>query len=127
MEKRKKIVLAKPGFDSHDRGIKLIAYVLRDAGMEVVLLGYFQTPEQIVKSAIQEDADIIGLSILSGDVKGIASKLIELIRSNSADTKVIIGGIIPTKCQSELKEMGVHGIFPTGMLLKDILEGVKTL
>jgi len=117
-----RVVIAKPGLDGHDRGAKVIARALRDAGMEVIYTGLRQTPEQIVSAALQEDADVIGLSILSGAHNHIAPRLMELLRQKGLDdVLVVIGGIIPDVDIPKLKEIGVKGIFLPGTPMQDII------
>src|SRR5207302_5977081 len=103
-----RVVVAKPGLDGHDRGAKIIARALRDAGMEVIYTGLHQTPEQIVETAIQEDADAVGISILSGAHMTLVPRIVELLRENGADdVLVVVGGTIPSEDARELKELGV--------------------
>src|SRR5437763_9857921 len=110
-----RVVIAKPGLDGHDRGAKVIARALRDAGMEVIYTGLRQTPEQIVSAALQEDADVIGLSILSGAHNHIAPRLMELLKEKGLDdVLVVIGGIIPDVDIPKLQQIGVKGIFLPG-------------
>ncbi|WP_329564801.1 cobalamin B12-binding domain-containing protein [Kitasatospora sp. NBC_01266] len=110
-----RVVVAKPGLDGHDRGAKVIARALRDAGMEVIYTGLHQTPEQVVDTAIQEDADGIGLSILSGAHMTLCARVIELLKErDAADIKVFCGGIVPAEDIAELKAMGVADIFTPG-------------
>ena len=110
-----RVVVAKPGLDGHDRGAKIIARALRDAGMEVIYTGLHQTPEQIVETVLQEDADAVGLSILSGAHMTLVPKVIELLREQDAgDVVVTVGGTIPNRDISELKELGVAEIFTPG-------------
>lgn len=110
-----RILLAKPGLDGHDRGAKVVAHALKDAGFEVIYTGLHQTVEMIVQAAIQEDADIIGLSIMSGAHVPICRKLFELLHAKGAsDITVLVGGVIPTKDISALKELGVAEVFPGG-------------
>lgn len=124
--KKIRVVVAKPGLDGHDRGAKVVARALRDAGMEVVYTGLRQTPEQIVSAAAQEDADIIGLSILSGAHLPICERILALLKEKGmADTRVFIGGIIPTQDIEPLKAMGVAEVFLPGASLKDIVERVE--
>ncbi|TKK91061.1 cobalamin B12-binding domain-containing protein [Herbidospora galbida] len=126
MESRIRIVVAKPGLDGHDRGVKVVARALRDAGMEVVYTGLHQTPEQIVRTAIQEDAAAIGLSILSGAHMTLFAKVMELLREQDAtDIVVFGGGIIPEEDIPELQSMGVAGIFTPGATTEEIVEWVK--
>ena len=118
-----RVVIAKPGLDGHDRGAKVIARALRDAGMEVIYTGLRQTPEQIVSAALQEDADVIGLSILSGAHNHIAPRLMDLLREKSLDdVLVVIGGIIPDVDIPKLKAIGVKGIFLPGTPMQDIVD-----
>ena len=118
-----RVVIAKPGLDGHDRGAKVIARALRDAGMEVIYTGLRQTPEQIVTAALQEDADVVGLSILSGAHNHIAPRVMELIRDRGLDdVLVLIGGIIPDVDIPRLKEIGVKGVFPPGTPMQDIVD-----
>lgn len=121
-----RVVVAKPGLDGHDRGAKVIARALRDAGMEVIYTGLHQTPEQVVDTAIQEDADAIGMSILSGAHMTLFSKVIELLRERDAeDIKVFGGGIIPDADIPLLKELGVAEIFTPGATTASIVEWVR--
>ena len=121
-----RVIIAKPGLDGHDRGAKVIARALRDAGMEVVYTGLRQTPEQIVTAALQEDADVVGLSILSGAHNHIAPRLMDLLKANGLDdVLVVIGGIIPDVDVPRLHEMGVKGVFPPGTPVKDIIEFIN--
>ena len=121
-----RVVIAKPGLDGHDRGAKVIARALRDAGMEVIYTGLRQTPEQIVSAALQEDADVIGLSILSGAHNHIAPRVMELIREKGLDdVLVLIGGIIPDVDVPRLREAGVKGVFPPGTAMQDIVDFIQ--
>jgi methylmalonyl-CoA mutase C-terminal domain/subunit len=122
-----RVIVAKPGLDGHDRGAKVIARALRDAGMEVIYTGLRQTPEQIVAAALQEDADVIGLSILSGAHNHIAPRLMELIKTRGLDdVLVVIGGIIPDVDIPKLKEIGVKGIFQPGTPIEDIVRFINS-
>ena len=122
-----RVVIAKPGLDGHDRGAKVIARALRDAGMEVIYTGLRQTPEQIVAAALQEDADVIGLSILSGAHNSICSRLMELLRQKGlTDVLVVLGGIIPDADLPGLKAMGVSAVFRPGTTMQDIIDFVQT-
>jgi methylmalonyl-CoA mutase C-terminal domain/subunit len=122
-----RVVIAKPGLDGHDRGAKVIARALRDAGMEVVYTGLRQTPEQIVSAALQEDADVIGLSILSGAHNHIAPRLMDLLKERGLDdVLVVIGGIIPDVDIPKLKAIGVGGVFLPGTPMQDIVDFIKT-
>ncbi|MFJ2030298.1 cobalamin B12-binding domain-containing protein [Streptosporangium sp. NPDC087985] len=124
---RIRVVIAKPGLDGHDRGVKIVARALRDAGMEVVYTGLHQTPEQIVRTAIQEDAAAIGLSILSGAHMTLFAKVIELLKENdAADIVVFGGGIIPDADMPELQEMGVARVFTPGATTQEIVEWVRS-
>ncbi|HEV2985927.1 MAG TPA: cobalamin B12-binding domain-containing protein [Vicinamibacterales bacterium] len=121
-----RVVIAKPGLDGHDRGAKVIARALRDAGMEVIYTGLRQTPEMIAGAALQEDADVIGLSILSGAHNHIAPRLMELLKAKGLDdVLVVIGGIIPDVDIPKLKEMGVKGIFLPGTPMQDIIDFIN--
>ncbi len=126
MSRKLRVVIAKPGLDGHDRGAKVIARALRDAGMEVIYTGLRQTPEQIVAAALQEDADVIGLSILSGAHNHIAPRLMDLLKAKGLDdVMVVIGGIIPDLDIPKLKEIGVKGIFLPGTPMQDIVEFIN--
>ena len=121
-----RIVVAKPGLDGHDRGAKVVARALRDAGMEVVYTGLHQTPEQIVETAIQEDADAIGLSVLSGAHLTLFSRVLELLRERGAgDIVVFGGGIIPEADVTELERLGVAKVFTPGAAMRDIVSWVS--
>src|SRR5947199_211448 len=118
-----RVIIAKPGLDGHDRGAKVIARALRDAGMEVVYTGLRQTPEQIASAALQEDADVVGLSILSGAHNHIVPKLMELLKQKGLDdVLVIIGGIIPDVDIPRLHEIGVKGVFLPGTPMQEIID-----
>src|SRR4029077_16315593 len=122
-----RVVIAKPGLDGHDRGAKVIARALRDAGMEVIYTGLRQTPEMIASAALQEAADCIGLSILSGAHNHIAPRLMELLKEKGLDdVLVVIGGIIPDVDIPTLKEMGIKGIFLPGTPMQDIIDFINT-
>jgi methylmalonyl-CoA mutase C-terminal domain/subunit len=124
--KKLRVVIAKPGLDGHDRGAKVIARALRDAGMEVIYTGLRQTPEQIVSAALQEDADVIGLSILSGAHNHIAPRLMELMKEKSLDdVLVVIGGIIPDVDIPKLKAIGVKGVFLPGTPMQEIIDFIN--
>ena len=121
-----RVVIAKPGLDGHDRGAKVIARALRDAGMEVIYTGLRQTPEMIVNAALQEDADVIGLSILSGAHNHIAPRLMDLLKAKGLDdVLVLIGGIIPDVDIPRLKAIGVKGIFLPGTPMQDIIDFIN--
>jgi methylmalonyl-CoA mutase C-terminal domain/subunit len=124
--RKTRVVIAKPGLDGHDRGAKVIARALRDAGMEVIYTGLRQTPEQIVAAALQEDADVIGLSILSGAHMHICPRLMALLREKGLDqVKVLVGGIIPDVDIPKLKAMGVEGVFLPGSPMQDIVDFIN--
>jgi len=126
MEKTYRILIAKPGLDGHDRGAKVIARALRDAGMEVIYLGLRQTPEMIAEAALQEDADAIGLSILSGAHMTLLPRIVELLHQNGLDdVMVFAGGIIPDEDVPALKEIGVLGIFGPGTNTDDVITFVR--
>jgi methylmalonyl-CoA mutase C-terminal domain/subunit len=121
-----RVVIAKPGLDGHDRGAKVIARALRDAGMEVIYTGLRQTPEQIAATALQEDADVIGLSILSGAHNHIAPRLMDLLRQKGLDdVLVLVGGIIPDVDVPKLKAIGVKGVFLPGTAMQEIIDFIK--
>ncbi|MEP7304081.1 MAG: cobalamin B12-binding domain-containing protein [Acidobacteriota bacterium] len=126
MDRKIRVVIAKPGLDGHDRGAKVIARALRDAGMEVIYTGLRQTPEQIATASLQEDADVIGLSILSGAHNHIVPRLMELLRQNGLDdVLVLIGGIIPDVDIPKLKAIGVKGIFLPGTGMQEIVDFIN--
>ncbi|MFP5378185.1 MAG: cobalamin B12-binding domain-containing protein [Vicinamibacteria bacterium] len=126
MSQKIRVVIAKPGLDGHDRGAKVIARALRDAGMEVIYTGLRQTPEQIVGAALQEDADVIGLSILSGAHMHICPRVMELLKEKGLDdVMVVIGGIIPDLDVPKLNAMGIHGIFIPGTPMQQIVEYIR--
>jgi methylmalonyl-CoA mutase, C-terminal domain len=121
-----RVVIAKPGLDGHDRGAKIIARALRDAGMEVIYTGLHQTPEQIVETAIQEDADAVGISILSGAHMTLVPRILEGLKENGAeDVLVVVGGTIPQEDSEELKERGVAEVFTPGAPTSEIVEFLK--
>jgi methylmalonyl-CoA mutase, C-terminal domain len=127
MARKLRVVIAKPGLDGHDRGAKVIARALRDAGMEVIYTGLRQTPEQIVAAALQEDADVVGLSILSGAHNHIAPRLMELLKANGLDdVLVVIGGIIPDVDVPKLHAIGVKGVFLPGTPMQEIIDFINT-
>lgn len=124
-ERKIRVLVAKPGLDGHDRGAKVVARALRDAGMEVIYTGLRQTPEMIAEAALQEDVDVVGLSILSGAHMALVPRVLELLKANGqADVKVFIGGIIPDEDAPKLKELGVSAIYgpgaPTEQIITDI-------
>ena len=121
-----RVVVAKPGLDGHDRGAKIIARALRDAGMEVIYTGLHQTPEQIVETVIQEDADAVGLSILSGAHMTLVPRVVELLKEQDAgDVLVTVGGTIPNQDIPQLKELGVAEVFTPGAPTQDIIDFIK--
>ena len=129
-EKKIRVLVAKPGLDGHDRGAKVVARALRDAGMEVIYTGLRQTPEMIAEAALQEDVDIVGLSILSGAHMALAPRVMELLKANGqTGVKVFIGGIVPDEDVPRLKELGITGVYGPGAstetIIKDIREAVK--
>jgi methylmalonyl-CoA mutase C-terminal domain/subunit len=126
MSGRIRVVVAKPGLDGHDRGAKVVARALRDAGMEVIYTGLHQTPEQIVETALQEDADAIGLSVLSGAHMTLFAKLLELLEAeNASDVVVFGGGIIPEEDIPKLHELGVAKVFTPGATTHEIVDWVR--
>ena len=125
-ENKIRVVVAKPGLDGHDRGAKIIARALRDAGMEVIYTGLHQTPEQIVETVIQEDADAVGLSILSGAHMTLVPRILELLRSEQAeDVVVTVGGTIPADDIPELEKLGVRGVFTPGASTQQIVDFIR--
>jgi methylmalonyl-CoA mutase C-terminal domain/subunit len=126
MSSRTRVVVAKPGLDGHDRGVKVVARALRDAGMEVIYTGLHQTPEQIVETAIQEDADAVGLSVLSGAHMTLFRRVVELLAERDAQDMVVFGGgIIPDADIPELERLGVAKIFTPGATTQAIVEWVR--
>lgn len=126
MSKKIRVLIAKPGLDGHDRGAKIIARALRDAGFEVIYTGLHQTPEQIVSSAIQEDVKVVGLSVLSGAHMTLFPKVIsQLKEKNAEDILIIGGGIIPEDDQQDLEKMGVGKIFLPGTATQDVIDFIK--
>jgi methylmalonyl-CoA mutase C-terminal domain/subunit len=125
MSGRIRVVVAKPGLDGHDRGAKVVARALRDAGMEVVYTGLHQTPEQVVETALQEDADAVGLSVLSGAHMTLFARVIELLKEKGAEDVVVFGGgIVPEEDMPKLAEMGVAKIFTPGATTTEIVDWV---
>ncbi len=126
-ERKIRVVVAKPGLDGHDRGAKIIARALRDAGMEVIYTGLHQTPEQIAATVIQEDADAVGLSILSGAHMTLVPKIVEMLREQGADDVLVtVGGTIPADDIPELKDLGVAEVFTPGAPTDDIVEFLRS-
>ena len=126
-EKKIRVLVAKPGLDGHDRGAKVIARALRDAGMEVIYTGLRQTPEMIVNASLQEDVDVIGLSILSGAHLAIVPRVIDLMKQHKMDdVMVIVGGIIPDQDIEALKKAGVAGIFIPGTPMDEIVQFIRS-
>lgn len=126
-EHKIRILVAKPGLDGHDRGAKVVARALRDAGMEVIYTGLRQTPEMIAEAALQEDVDAVGLSILSGAHMALAPRILELLKRNGqAEVKVFLGGIIPDDDVPLLKKMGITGIYGPGTSTEDIIRDVRS-
>ena len=124
--RRIRVVVAKPGLDGHDRGVKVIARALRDAGFEVIYTGLFQTPEQVAETVLQEDADAVGLSILSGAHMTLVPKVVELLREQDAgDVLVTVGGTIPNQDIPKLKELGVAEVFTPGASTQAIIDFIE--
>ena len=122
-----RVLIAKPGLDGHDKGAKLVAMALRDAGMEVVYLGLRKSPAEIAAAAAQEDVDVVGLSVLSGAHEGLARKVLSALAAEGADVPVVIGGTIPPKDVEPLRELGIAAVFPTSTSLDEVVEGVAEL
>lgn len=121
-----RVIVAKPGLDGHDRGAKVIARALRDAGMEVIYTGLRQTPEQIVSAALQEDADVVGLSILSGAHMHICPRVVDLLKQQGLDhVMVVVGGIIPDVDIPKLNAIGIHGIFLPGTSMQSVVDFIR--
>ncbi|MEW6264372.1 MAG: cobalamin B12-binding domain-containing protein [Thermodesulfobacteriota bacterium] len=126
MERKIRVLLAKPGLDGHDRGAKVVAHALRDAGFEVIYTGLHQSVEEIVAAAVQEDADVVGLSIMSGAHLFIAEKLLGLLKEKGADDMlVVVGGVIPRRDLERLETLGVAGVFPGGTPLEEIVDFIR--
>jgi len=126
MDRKIRVLIAKPGLDGHDRGAKVIVRALRDAGMEAIYTGLRQTPEQIVQAALQEDVDAIGVSILSGAHNYVMPRIMELVKNNKMeDVLVFMGGIVPDQDVQQLKQIGIKGIFLPGSSLNEIVNFVK--
>ena len=126
VERKTRILLSKPGLDGHDRGAKVVAHAMREAGMEVIYTGLHQTVASIVNQALQEDVDVVGLSIMSGAHIPICKKLMEMmIKEEIGDKLVVVGGVIPSKDIPVLKEMGVKGVFPGGAYFDEIVKFIE--
>lgn len=125
-ERKIRVLIAKPGLDGHDRGAKVVARALRDAGMEIIYTGLRQTPEMIAEASLQEDVDAVGLSILSGAHMALIPRVFELLKANGqAHVKVFLGGIIPNEDVPRLLEMGVVGVYGPGTLTEDIIHDIQ--
>ncbi len=125
-EKKIRVLVAKPGLDGHDRGAKVVARALRDAGMEVIYTGLRQTPEMIAEAALQEDVDVVGLSILSGAHMALVPRVLELLKANGQEhVRVFIGGIIPDEDTPRLKEFGVTGVYGPGAPTEQIITDIR--
>jgi len=120
-----RVLVAKVGLDGHDRGIKVVARLLRDAGMEVVYTGLFQTPETVATAAIQEDVDVVGLSMLSGAHMTLAPLVVEALRERGSDIPVVLGGIVPPQDLDELRELGVAAVFGPGASAEEIISKIN--
>ncbi len=126
MDRKIRVLVAKPGLDGHDRGAKVVARALRDAGMEVIYTGLRQTPEMIAEAALQEDVDVVGLSILSGAHMALAPRILDLLKTNGQEqVKVFIGGIIPDEDTPKLKEIGVTGVYGPGASTEQIIADIR--
>jgi methylmalonyl-CoA mutase C-terminal domain/subunit len=125
-ERKIRVLVAKPGLDGHDRGAKVVARALRDAGMEVIYTGLRQTPEMIAQAALQEDVDVVGLSILSGAHMALTPRIMDLIRANGqSDVHVFIGGIVPDEDVPRLKELGIRAVYGPGASTEDIVRDIR--
>ncbi len=128
IERKIRVLVAKPGLDGHDRGAKVVARALRDAGMEVIYTGLRQTPEMIAEAALQEDVDVVGLSILSGAHMALVPRVLELLKANGQhQVKVFIGGIIPDEDTARLKEIGVSAIYGPGAPTEQIIADIHSI
>jgi methylmalonyl-CoA mutase C-terminal domain/subunit len=126
VERNIRVLIAKPGLDGHDRGAKIIARTLRDAGMEVIYTGLRQTPEMITEAALQEDVDVVGLSILSGAHMGLVPRIMELLHANGQqDVHVFVGGIIPETDVTALKKLGVQAVYGPGTITSVVVEDIR--
>ncbi len=127
MERKIRVLVAKPGLDGHDRGAKVVARALRDAGMEVIYTGLRQTPEMVAEAALQEDVDAVGLSILSGAHMALVPRVIELMKTNGQENvKIFLGGIIPDEDVPKLKKLGIAGIYGPGASTENIVRDIFT-
>jgi methylmalonyl-CoA mutase C-terminal domain/subunit len=126
-DRKIRVLIAKPGLDGHDRGAKVIARALRDAGMEVIYTGLRQTPEMVAEAALQEDVDVIGLSILSGAHMALVPRVMDLLKANGLQTAVFVGGIVPEKDAEELKALGVSGVYGPGTSTEVVVEDIRKL
>lgn len=127
MERRIRVLIAKPGLDGHDRGAKVVARAYRDAGMEVIYTGLHQTPQQIVEAALQEDVDVLGISILSGAHNTLLPKILDLLKKEGlTDVLVVLGGIVPDEDAKRLKDMGVSAVFGPGTETGEIVEFTRS-
>lgn len=125
-ERKIRVLVAKPGLDGHDRGAKVVARALRDAGMEVIYTGLRQTAEMVAEAALQEDVDVVGLSILSGAHMALVPRVLELLKANGQEhVKVFVGGIIPDEDVPRLRELGVVGVYGPGTLTDDIIRDIR--
>jgi methylmalonyl-CoA mutase C-terminal domain/subunit len=125
-ERKIRVLVAKPGLDGHDRGAKVVARGLRDAGMEVIYTGLRQTPEMVAEAALQEDVDAVGLSILSGAHMALVPRVVDLLKANGQEhVKVFVGGIIPDEDVPRLKEIGVVGVYGPGTITEDIIRDIR--
>jgi methylmalonyl-CoA mutase, C-terminal domain len=124
---RGRVLVAKVGLDGHDRGIKVVARILRDAGMEVVYTGLFQTPDMVAATAIQEDVDVVGLSMLSGAHLTLAPLVVAALRERGAEIPVVVGGIVPGNDVADLKAAGVAAVFGPGASAEEIVEAISSL
>jgi len=125
-ERKIRVLVAKPGLDGHDRGAKVVARALRDAGMEVIYTGLRQTPEMIAEAALQEDVDVVGLSILSGAHMVLVPRVLDILKTNGqTQVKVFVGGIIPDEDVPKLKQLGVVGVYGPGTLTEDIVRDIR--
>jgi methylmalonyl-CoA mutase C-terminal domain/subunit len=126
-DRKIRVLVAKPGLDGHDRGARVIAYGLRDAGFEVIYTGLRRSPEAIAREAIQEDADVVGLSILSGAHLGLTGKVLELLREQGAgEIPVLVGGLIPERDKQALRDLGVAGVFTAGTPISEVAEFIES-